>query len=134
MIYFEYSQLGEGFPYLLTLDMEQAKRIPVEVTIHVVFNQYSGLNQDSAYAYADKITNAVVGRKDALIHGKIEKLSETEDINHKANYDYQIAFGFWILETVFNPVESVDSNPVDAGGDPNTGRKLLIPIDIGIKE
>jgi hypothetical protein len=118
-IYFEYSETGEGFPYLLSKDMQQSGRIPIEVTIHIVFNEYSGANQDLAYDYADKITCEVIGKKDEIIHGRIIKVSEVEDINHKANYDYQIAFGFWIKEAVFKAVSSVDASPlaleVDAG-------------------
>lgn len=134
VIYFEYSEIGEGFAYLLQTEMQAVKRIPVQVTLHIVFNQYSGLNQDTAYDYADKLTRSIVGAKDELISGKILKVSEVEDLNHKANYDYQIAFGFWIKEEVFQDPAPVDSNPIDAGGNPDTGRKLLVPVTISIDQ
>jgi hypothetical protein len=110
-VYFEYSEIGEGFPYLLDLDAQSLRKIPVAVTLHIVFNEYSGANQDLAYDYADKITCEVAGKKDSLISGRITKISEVEDLNHKANYDYQITFGFWIKETVFNDEESIPTSP-----------------------
>ena len=124
VIYFEYSEIGEGFAYLTQTEMQAVKRIPVQVTLHVVFNQYSGLNQDYAYDYADKLTNAIVGSKDDLISGKIMKVSETEDVNHKANYDYQIAFGFWIKEQVFKAVSPVDAQPLAVTIVPS----LILPV------
>lgn len=126
-IFFEYSIIGDGLEYLLTRDMQQAERVPVEVTLHVCFNNYSEQHQDLAYEYADALTCQLSGLKDDLIHGRVLKSFEREDINYNAPYDYQIGFAFHIKEAVFldedkqpdnvNPETEVDPNP-------DTGRRL----------
>lgn len=128
-IFFEYSLIGDGAEYLLQRDMQQAERIPVEVTIHVMFHTYNEQSQDLAYEYADKITCAILGKKHEYIHGRIMKSNEIEDINHRVAYDYQIRFAFMIKEAVFNDTLSVDANEETAiDPNPDTGRKIKVTL------
>lgn len=130
-VFFEYSLIGEGAEYLLQKDMQQAERVPCEATIHVMFHTYNEQSQDLAYEYADKITLGVVGKKHDLIHGRILKTGESEDINHRGAYNYQLRFGFFIKEAVFNDTDDLleDSNPVTAvDPNPNTGRRIKVVL------
>ena len=52
-VFFEYSSIGDGLEYLLQRDMQQAERVPVEVSLHVVFNTYNEQAQDRAFEYAE---------------------------------------------------------------------------------
>lgn len=133
-IFFEYSQVGDGLEYLQSRDVQQAERVPVIVTLHILFNSYSDEFQDRAYEHAYKITNAINGLKHPCVHGKFLKVSETEDSNHRAQYDYQISFGFELKEVTEVPDDnkSVDSNPEDPSGDPVTGRRLKREVDAKI--
>jgi hypothetical protein len=114
-VFFEYSEIGDGLEYLLQRDMQQSERVPVEVTLHIMFNNYNDKNQDVAYKYAYLLVCEIVGKKHPLIHGRILKTSETEDSNHRAAYDYQISFGFQLKEAIFIPEDeqSVDANEDD---------------------
>jgi hypothetical protein len=123
-IFFEYSSIGDGIEYLLNRDIQQSERVPVEARLHIVFNNYNDQAQDLAYDYANEITCALVGKKHKLIHGRILKTSESEDINHRGQYEYQLSFGFWIIDAVYNDTLSTDANPVDSEGNPDTGRTL----------
>lgn len=128
-IFFEYSLIGDGMEYLLQRDMQQSERVPIEVTLHIMFHTYNEQSQDLAYEYADKITCEVVGAKHDLIHGRILKTGESEDINHRAAYNYQVQFGFHIKEAIFNDVLLEDANPetvVDPN--PDTGRKIKVVL------
>jgi len=126
--YFEYSAIGDGLEYLLQRDIQQSDRVPVEVTLHIMFNCFNEQAQDLAYQYADKITCEIKGIKNSLIHGRIMKVSEQEDTSHRAKYDYQISFAFFIKEAVFVNTESTDVNPIDITNTV-TGRRLLVNID-----
>lgn len=128
-VFFEYSLIGDGAEYLLQRDMQQAERVPAEVTLHVMFHTYNEQSQDLAYDYADKITCEVVGSKHELIHGRVLKTGESEDINHRAAYDYQIKFGFHLKEAVFNDALSEDANPETAvDPNPETGRRIKVNL------
>jgi len=128
-VYFEYSEIGDGLEYLLQTNVRQADRVPVEVTLHIVFNSYTEEYQDLAYTYAEKITNELAGRKHDCIHGRIMKRGEREDSNHRGQYDYQMTFVFWVKEAVFKTgdEELIDGNPED-GSNPYTGRKLAAEV------
>ena len=130
-VFFEYSEIGDGLEYLKQSNVQQSERVPVIVTLHVIFSSYNEQTQDRAYDYAEKITAAISGRKHALISGVILKVGETEDVNHKAQYDYQMSFGFQLKEVVA-PAEDEkldDANPIDEQ-DPEqrTGRRLKTNI------
>ena len=132
-ILFEYSQIGDGFEYLLQRDMQQAQRVPVEVTLHIMFDAYTELYQNLAYDYADKLVCEIVGKKHELIHGRILKILEIEDTSHRAQYDYQLSFAFNIKEAIFIDNEFEDANPVDAiDPNPDTGRKIKVVLDKGL--
>lgn len=136
-VFFEYSTIGDGLEYLLSTNVRQADRVPVEVTLHVMFNSYTEQHQDLAYDYAEKITCELAGRKHPFVHGRIMKVGETEDVNHRAQYDYQISFAFWIKEAIFKTgdEELPDANPEEeTDPNPGTGRKLKTVIDISIKK
>jgi hypothetical protein len=132
-VYFEYSNIGDGVEYMPTQrDFQYASRVPVEVTLHIMFKVFSDQAQDLAYEYADKITCAIAGMKNTLIHGQIYKSREVEDTNHRAAYDYQISFAFFIKESVFTDTAKnlVDINPIDAiSPNPKTGRRLNVDLD-----
>ena len=53
--------------------------------------------------------NKVIGQKHDLILGVITKGIESEDVNHKAPYDYQISFMFNVKEITCEEVELIDS-------------------------
>lgn len=128
-IFFEYSLIGDGAEYLLQRDMQQAERVPVEVALHVMFHTYNEQSQDLAYEYADKLTCEIVGAKHDLIHGRVLKIGESEDINHRAAYNYQVQFGFYIKEAIFNDDLTEDANPetvVDPN--PDTGRRIKVNL------
>lgn len=129
--FFEYSSIGDGLEYLLQTNIRQAERVPVQVTLHLVFNSYTEEYQDLAYDYAEKITQYISGRKHECISGRILKIGELEDANHAAQYDYQISFAFFIKEAAFKIGDEieVDANPED-GTNPDTGRKILADIRI----
>jgi hypothetical protein len=92
--------------------MQQAERVPVEATLHICFNNYNNdLAQDIAYDYANKLTCAISGKKHELIHGRILKIAEQEDINQTAQYEYQVRFGFQVKEAVFNDNLQSPVNP-----------------------
>lgn len=133
-VYFEYSNIGDGFEYLLQRDGQQADRVPVAVTLHIIFSSYNDTTQDLAYDYAEALTFQFSGIKDDIISGRIEKISEIEDINHRAQYEYKITFAFSIKEAVAKDTLLEDGNPVDAGGNPETGRKLYLDISGQIVE
>ena len=136
-IFFEYSTIGDGIEYLLSQNVRQADRIPVEVTLHIMFNNYNEQNQDLAYDYAEKITCEIVGRKHELVHGRIMKVGESEDANHRAQYDYQIVFAFFVKEAVFKIgiEEELDANPVtEIDPNPATGRRLKTGLEVKFKE
>lgn len=132
-VFFEYSLVGDGLEYLLETNIQQSERVPVQITLHLVFQTFNDQNQDCAYDYAEKITCYLAGQKHELIHGRILKVSETEDTNHNALYDYQIAFGFQLKEDVFKITGLVDANP-ETGEFPPTGRKLEPVINISIPD
>ena len=126
-VFFEYSSIADGLEYLKSRNVQQAERVPVQVTLHIVFNSYNEQTQDLAYDYAEKITRAINGRKHQLISGNILKAGEVEDTNHRAQYDYQMTFGFQLKEVVYSSVEEAvtDSNPItDVNPNEKTGRRL----------
>ena len=130
-IFFEYSVIGDGLEYLNLTGVQQAERIPVEVTLHIVFNRYTEEYQDLAYEHAESITCALSGKKHDFIHGRILKVSEVEDTNHRGQYDYQISFGFQLKEAVFVSGADLleDANPeVEEDAYPPTGRRLIPTI------
>lgn len=132
-VYFEYSLVGDGLEYLLSTNIQQADRVPVEVTLHLVFHTFNDQFQDLAYEYAELITCYLAGQKHELIHGRILKVNELEDTNHDALYDYQITFGFQLKEAVYKIVGLVDANP-ETGEFPPTGRKITPVITVGVRQ
>lgn len=132
-IFFEYSAIGDGAEYMETQrDFQYASKVPILVTLHIMFRTYNDQNQDLAYEYADKLTCAIAGLKHSLIHGKVFKVREVEDTNHRAAYDYQITFGFNVKESVFTDTDKnfVDVNPVTTvSPNPDTGRRLKVNLD-----
>jgi len=134
-IFFEYSVIGDGIEYLLSRDLQRADRVPVEVTLHIMFATFNDQSQDIAYEYADALTCALKGIKDEIILGQIRKTREQEDIAHNAAYDYEISFGMWIKEAVFNDQLQVDANPkTETDPNPATGRRLKIDIDAQLEK
>lgn len=132
-VYFEYSIVGDGLEYLLSTNIQQSERVPVEVTLHLVFHTFNDQNQDLAYDYAERITCYLAGQKQELIHGRILKVNEVEDTNHDALYDYQVSFGFQLKEAVFKIVGLVDANP-ESGEFPPTGRKITPVISVDVRQ
>lgn len=130
-VFFQYSLIGDGLEYLLSLNAQQVDRVPVEVTLHLVFQTYNDQNQDCAYDYAEKINCQLAGQKHELIHGRILKINEIEDINHGTIYDYQVVYGFQLKEAVYKIVGLVDGNP-ETGEFPPTGRKIRPVVNVTI--
>lgn len=136
-VFFEYSEIGDGFEYLNQTNIQKLERVPVEVTLHIVFDSYNDQTQDCAYDYAWKLTCEIVGKKNDLIHGQIMKVKEIEDINHSVKYDYMISFGFFIKEQVAVPDSEklIDSNPEEEPPpNPDTGRVLNVQLIPKIKK
>ena len=132
-VFFEYSAIGDGLEYTLDFNSTQVERVPVEMTLHVVFNTYNDDYQNCAYDYAEKITIAIAGTKNEFIHGRITKIGENEDINHAAQYDYQIVFAFQVKEAVFNDI--IDGNPeTETNPFPETGRTLTPSITVQLRD
>jgi len=127
-VYFEYSDIGESITYAVQRDIQQAVRIPVTITLHVTFDDYTEHTQDQAYDFADKINCVIQGTKNALICGKILKIGEEEDTNHRAKYDYRLLYQLEVFEAVGVEILQPDSNPED-GTNPETGRRLITEID-----
>lgn len=128
-VFFEYSLIGGAENYLGQLEFNDTHKVPVEVTLHVVFQRYNELAQDTAYDYADKIASQLMGAKNERISGRIHKIGENEDINHDAMYDYQMVFGLMAIDVVNSDL--TDSNPVtDDNPNPETGRKLRANIQV----
>lgn len=124
-VFFEYGSVNEGLEYLKSQNIRHAEYIPVEAVIHIVFNSYNADFQDRAYDYAYKLCNKVIGKKHELILGVITKGMESEDVDHKAPYDYQITFMFNVKEITCEEIELIDINP-ESGQNPNTGFTLDI--------
>lgn len=106
-VFFQYSNIINGDSRPRTRDFTFASITNVEVTLHIVFDQYNGLEQSRAYDLANEIVKHIVGTRldttvneetRALFHGVIRKLSELEDIDHAAQVDYQVVFGFTLNE------------------------------------
>lgn len=131
-VYFEYSEIGDSIPYLKQTNIQQSARIPVVVTLHIVFDDYTCYTQDQAYDFANKIVCIVSGKKHPLIHGVILKVGEEEDTNHRADYDYRLLFRMEIFEVVGLDPQLLDANPED-GTNPDTGRKLFREVDADFK-
>lgn len=128
-IFFEYSLIGDGSEYLLQQHTREAERVPVTVTLHICFSAFTDDSQNFAYEYAELITEALEGLKHELIHGRILKTGEFEDINRAAPYDYQMQFSFWVKEAVFRSLE--DANPeTETDPNPATGRRLKTSITV----
>lgn len=133
-VFFEYSLIGNGLEYLQQNNVQQADRVPVEVTIYLVFDNYSEQHQNLAYEYANDITCAIVGKKHQHIHGKILKTSELEDTNHAVKYLYQLSFQFELKEVVYSN-NLVDSNPVkETDPFPPTGRTVTPVVQVSVRE
>jgi len=99
-IAFEYSSVGYDSSYLLQNNVDYAAKVPVVVTIHILFSTFNDESQNCAYDYANKVVCSVAGRKTEHMNDNIKKMSEIEDTDHRGLYDYQITFGFTINEAI----------------------------------
>jgi len=119
-VYFAYSNIGDGREYLNQQKIQQAEQIPVTIDLRIVFNNYNGNAQNTAYDFADRIHKKFSGVKHDCINGRVLKMGEREDLNHAANYEYLMNYSFIVKEFVEN------TNIVDA----NEGN-VLKPIVLG---
>jgi len=127
-VFFEYSSIDIGAEYLKQNAYQRADRTPVNVTLHLVFNNQSTQHQDLAYDYAQSIIQKLAGKKHPCIHGQIAKVGEVEDTSHEVQYEYQITFAMQIKEFYNSEIELQDANPEDATGNPLTGRRITFEI------
>lgn len=127
-VFFEYVNIEPGLAYLQQAAYQRADRVPVNVTLHLVFNNQSEQHQDLAFDYAHAVIQKLAGKKHPVIHGQISKIGELEDNSHEVQYDYQITFAMQIKEFYVCETDMTNANPDDEDGNPLTGRRIKFDI------